>query len=130
MGDYVSTPIPYSFPGPVSAPVFRPAAVAIAYAATITPNADTTSIVNVGTLTGNITIAAPTGTPTDGQGMSFRFTQDGTGSRTYTWNAAFVFGTDILSTDLPATANAKFEVGFKWHAATSKWRCIALVRGF
>jgi hypothetical protein len=104
-------------------------AVAISYAASITPNADTTDVANVGQLTGNITINAPSGTPTDGQLLTFRFIQDGTG-RTLTWNSAFAFGTDVLSTDLPTTASAKFEVGCRWNAADSKWRVVALIRGF
>lgn len=60
-----------------------------AYAATVTPNAAAGDIVNVGILTGNITIGAPTN-PAQGQELTFLFTQDGTGGRTVTWNAAFI----------------------------------------
>lgn len=60
----------------------------IAYAATITPDASISQIVSVGTLTNNITVAAPT-SPTSGQKLTFLFTQDGTGGRTVTWNATF-----------------------------------------
>lgn len=103
--------------------------VAITFASSITPNADTTEIANVGTLTGAITINAPTGTPQDGQNLTFRFVQDSTG-RAFTWNAAFAFGTDITAAMLPVTASAKFEVMFTWYATDSKWRCRSLVRGF
>lgn len=102
---------------------------AIAYSASITPNCGTTDIVNVGTLTGAITINAPTGTKVDGQNLRFRFVQDGTG-RVITWNAAFAFGTDVTSALIPTTANAKFEVMFTWDATSSKWRAVSLSRGF
>lgn len=103
--------------------------VAIAYAASITPNCGTTDILNVGQLTGPITINAPTGNKVDGQNLRFRFAQDATG-RVITWNAAFVFGTDITSAMVPATSSAKFEVMFTWHAGDTKWRAVAITRGF
>lgn len=106
-----------------------PRVTAIAYAASITPNSATTDVVNVGTLTGAITINAPTGTPVDGQLLQFRFIQDGTG-RVITWDAAFVWGTDVIAALVPSTANAKFEVLFMWNATSSKWRAMSIVRGF
>lgn len=102
----------------------------IAYAASITPNANVQDVVNVGTLTGAITINAPSGTPSDGQNMRFRFVEDGTGGWAITWNATFVFGTDITTALIPVTASAKFEVMFTWNATDSKWRAVSLVRGF
>lgn len=59
------------------------------YAATVTTTVthrDTR--VFVGTLTGNITIGAPVGARR-GMRLTYSFTQDGTGGRTVTWNAAF-----------------------------------------
>jgi hypothetical protein len=106
----------------------------IAYAATITPNCDNYNTLDVGTLTGNIQVDNPTGTPVDGQTLVLIFTQDATGGRTVTLGTSgssnVAYGTDILSTDLPTTASKSFEVGLKWHAATSKWRVVSLVRGF
>lgn len=110
-------------------PSVEPRVTAITFASSITPDCKTTEIANVGTLTGAITINAPTGTAVDGQSLMFRFVQDGTG-RAFTWNAAFVFGTDITAAMLPVTASAKFEVLFQYDATSSKWRCKALVRGF
>lgn len=109
--------------------VFAPSVVAIAYAASITPNCENGDTINVGELTGAITINAPTGAKVDGQSLRFRFDQDATG-RVITWNAAFLFGTDITSAMVPATANAKFEVMFTWHAGDSKWRAVSIARGF
>lgn len=108
----------------------RPRVTSIAYAATVTPNAGTTDIVYLGTLTGAITIAAPTGTPYDGQALRIRIVQDATGTRAITWNAAYAFGTDVTAAGLPTTANAKYEVVFVWHANDSKWRAVSQHRGF
>lgn len=61
------------------------------YAATITPSVyKPVTIIVPGVLTGNVTIGAPIGART-GMALTFIFTQDGTGSRTITWNAAFAF---------------------------------------
>jgi hypothetical protein len=117
--------LPIFFVGP---DILDPDATTIAYAASITPNADTTTIANVGTLTGNITINAPTGTPSDGQVLRFRFAQDATGSRTVTWNAAFAFGTDVTAAMEPSAASSVWERAFMWHAGTSKWRAMSIVR--
>jgi len=102
----------------------------ITYAATVTPNCDSYNTVNIGTLTGNVTIAAPTGTPFDGQELVICFAQNATGGWTHTWNAAFAFGTDILSTDVPTTASKSYAVGCKYHGGSSKWRVVSIVRGF
>lgn len=104
-------------------------AVSVPYASSITPNIDEYSIFNVGTLTGPITINAPTGTPTDNTTLNFRFVQDGTG-RAITWNSAFVFGTDLLSGDIPTAANSKFSVFCRYNSVESKYRVEALSRGF
>lgn len=119
--------LPIAYVGP---DILTPDAVTIAYAATITPNSDTTEIANVGTLTGNITIANPTGTQYDGQLLRFRFTQDATGSRTLTWGANFAFGTDVTTAMIPSTASAKWEQVFMWNTTDSKWRAQSIVRGF
>lgn len=102
---------------------------AIAYAATITPNIANGTIINVGTLTGTLTVAAPTGTPTDGQELTFRIVQDGTG-HAITWNSAFAFSTENPSTNIPATASAKSEADFRWNATDSKWRANRINHGF
>lgn len=78
----------------------------IAFAASITPNAAAGERIIVGTLTGNITINAPT-LPSKGARLVFAFLQDGTGSRTLTWNAAFKKGTDVLG-----AANQRATIGF------------------
>lgn len=115
---------------PTSRHTTRPKVQTVAYAATVTPNADTADVLNVGTLTGNITLAAPTGTPKDGQSLRMRFAQDATGSRTFTFNSAYAFGTDVTAALIPAAASSKFELLFNWHAGDSKWRAVGIIRGF
>jgi len=102
----------------------------VAYAATVTPNAGTTDVLNIAALTGAITIAAPSGSPVDGQTLTIRMLQDGTGGRVVTWNVAFAFGTDITAAMKPTTANSKWERIFEWNATDSKWRATGIVRGF
>lgn len=56
--------------------------------ATLTPDADTVDMVAVTAQAVTLTIAAPTGTPTDGQRLIVRIRDNGT-SRTIAWNAAY-----------------------------------------
>lgn len=102
----------------------------VAYAATVTPNCDTTDVLNIGALTGNLTIANPTGTPRDGQTLRVRMLQDGTGSRTVSYGANFAFGTDVTAALEPTAASAKWERIFEYNATDSKWRAVAIIRGF
>jgi hypothetical protein len=105
----------------------------VAYAATVTPNCDDYNTLNIGTLTGTITVNNPTGTPVDGQTLVLIFTQDGTGHAVTlgtSGSSNIVYGTDITASDLPTTASKSFEVCLKWHASTSKWRVVSLIRGF
>jgi hypothetical protein len=107
--------------------------VSASYAATITPNAATTDILNIGVLTGNVTIANPTGTPVDGQKMTIRLAQDSTGGRIVSVGAgtgSIVYGTDITAALHPTTASAKWEILIQWHAGDSRWRVKAIARGF
>jgi len=102
----------------------QPLVVSYSYAATITPDVDTTEVATVGILTGNISIANPTGTPIDGQELAFRFTQDGTGSRTVTWGSAYAFDTSTTVPNSATAANAIWEISFRWNAATSVWAVV------
>lgn len=84
------------------------------YAATITPAlefADTKIV--VGILTGNVTIGLPIGARR-GMRLSFVFTQDGTGSRTITWNGAFA-----VTANGAGTANQKAMTSFVYDG--SRW---------
>lgn len=72
------------------------------------------------TLGGNRTLAAPTN-PKGGQHLTLIVKQDGTGSRTLTFNAVFAFyGTVTLNPS--ASATTVYE--FVYDSAAAKWQCI------
>lgn len=75
------------------------------------------------TIAGNRTMAAPTNA-VSGQKILYRITQDGTGSRTITWDAAFRFAGATAPT-LTTTAAKTDYIGFIYNAAASKWDCVA-----
>jgi hypothetical protein len=71
------------------------------------------------TMAGNRTLAAPSGsTPAAGQFISLLLIQDGTGSRTITWNAVYEFAVDTAPT-LTTTANLGDLFVFRYNGA--KW---------
>jgi len=84
--------------------------------ATITWDASTQDVCKV-TLAGNRTMAAPTNNTT-GQFISILVIQDGTGSRTLTWNAVFEFASDTAPT-LTTTASLGDIFVFRYNG--SKW---------
>lgn len=103
--------------------------VNVAYAATITPNAQTTDVARI-VLTGSPTIATPSGTPYDGQQMLLELIQDGTGNRTVTWGAGYVFSDDVPVPTLSTTAGKTDLVGIQYSTANSKWKVLATPRGY
>jgi hypothetical protein len=84
--------------------------------ATVTWDASTQDVCKL-TLGGNRTLAAPTNNTT-GQFISILVIQDGTGSRTLTWNAVFEFATDTAPT-LTTTASLGDVFVFRYNG--SKW---------
>ena len=84
--------------------------------ATITWDASTQDVCKL-TLGGNRTMAAPTNNTT-GQFISILVIQDGTGSRTLTWNAVFEFASDTAPT-LTTTASLGDVFVFRYNG--SKW---------
>ena len=84
--------------------------------ATITWDASTEDVAKV-TLGANRTLAAPSN-GTTGQFISILVIQDGTGSRTLTWNAVYEFASDTAPT-LTTTANLGDVFVFRYNG--SKW---------
>jgi hypothetical protein len=82
----------------------------------ITWNAATQDVAKV-TLAGNRTLGAASN-GTTGQFISLLIIQDGTGSRTLTWNAAYEFASDTAPT-LTTTANLGDVFVFRYNG--SKW---------
>ena len=70
------------------------------------------------TLGGNRTLSAPTNAVGSGQYISLLLIQDGTGSRTLTWNAAYEFTADTAPT-LTTTASKGDLFTFRYNG--SKW---------
>ena len=84
--------------------------------ATVAWDASTQDVCKL-TLGGNRTLAAPTNNTT-GQFISILVIQDGTGSRTLTWNAVYEFASDTAPT-LTTTANLGDVFVFRYNGA--KW---------
>jgi len=84
--------------------------------ATVTWNAETQDVAKV-TLAGNRTLSSAT-SGTTGQFISLLIIQDGTGSRTLTWNAAYEFAADTAPT-LTTTASKGDLFVFRYNG--SKW---------
>lgn len=109
-----------------------PRVVTLTDAATITVDADTTDI-GVVVLEGNRTVAAPTGTPVDGQTLQFRFTQDGVGGRTVTMTSGaggYAFSLTISGFTLNSAPNRTDIVTFQYNATLNRWLLMQLLQGF
>lgn len=102
--------------------IFR--TITLTDAATITPDSDGYDCVTV-VLGGNRTIAAPTGTPYDGQKLILVLGQDVTGLRIPVWNAIYRFSGGTAQV-LTTTGSKTDYLGFHWNATASKWDCIAV----
>jgi hypothetical protein len=103
--------------------------IALTDSATIATNSDNGDIFTV-TIAGNRTMSSPTGTPTDGQQIMYRISQDATGGRTMTWNTIFHFSTDVPTPTLSTTASKTDYVGFQYNVANTSWDCLAVARGY
>lgn len=96
----------------------------VADAATITPTGDSSDMYTVTALAQAATIAAPSGTPTNGQRLIIRFLDNATG-RALTWNAIYrAVGITLPTT---TTASKTLYVGFIYNSADSKWDGVATV---
>lgn len=95
---------------------------ALTDAATIAVDAGLNNNFSV-TLGGNRTMGAPSN-PMDSQVITFRVRQDGTGSRTLAWNAAFRFLTGMPQPPISTAAAATDYISFMYNSIDSKWDCI------
>ena len=90
---------------------------------TITPLANTSTQFNIIGVTGDITIDAPAGTPTDGQKLIIRIKDAGT-SVNISWNVIYrVVGTSLPSTTVPSKTAY---VGFIYNTADTDWDAVAV----
>lgn len=79
----------------------------VPYAATITIDPTLGKFVQVGALTGNITVNAPTN-PAAGDELTISFVQDGVGGRTITWNAVFLGTPATVATATTGRTTGRF----------------------
>jgi hypothetical protein len=93
---------------------------------TITPTSATTNQYTVTALGSGATIAAPSGSPTDGQKLIIRIKDNGT-ARALTWNATYT----ERGTTLPATTvvGETLYVGCIYNSAASVWDVVAVTSG-
>jgi hypothetical protein len=108
--------------GPITTP--SPAIGTMTSGANITP---TTSVVqyNVTALAVASNVDAPTGTPADGQKLTIRILDNGTG-QTLTWNAIY----QVIGTTLPTTtvANKYTYVGCIYNAQDTTWDVVSVAQ--
>lgn len=102
--------------------------VDVAYAASITQSISGANQINIGALTGNLTLNLSGGV--DGQAVRIRLPQDGTGSRLLTLGAKFRLGTDITAVTLSTTASKIDYLGVVYHLADDKYDVVAFVKGY
>jgi hypothetical protein len=102
--------------------------VTITYAATITPVATAGNHFRC-TLTGNVTLNAPTG-GLDGQKITVELLQDATGGRTLTLGTGFGLGTYITTVTLTTTANTRDYLALIFNATSGNWDVVGLVHGY
>jgi len=102
--------------------------VALTDAATIATDASTGNEFTV-TLGANRTLGNPTN-PTDGQKITWRFKQDGTGSRTITLDTKFRLGTDITAVTLSTAANKVDYMTALYNLTADLWDVVSLVKGY
>lgn len=95
----------------------------VADAATITPTGDSSDLYTVTALAQAATIAAPSGTPVNGQKLIIRLLDNGT-ARALTWDSIYA----IIGTTLPTTTVlSKYTyVGCIYNSASSKWDVVAV----
>ena len=91
--------------------------------ATFTINADEEKMGVLTSMDTDTTIAAPTGTPLQGQKLILRFKDDGT-PRTLTWDVIFrSIGVTLPTT---TTSNKTLYLGFVYNTTDTQWDCVAV----
>lgn len=102
--------------------------VTLTDAATVTPNADTTDIGVLTTLSQSTTLANPSGTPVNGQSIIIRVKS--TTARTWTFGSQYRGSTDAALPSATSGSSLTDYMGFMWNSADSKWDYIAKSFGF
>ncbi|HEV2402807.1 MAG TPA: glycosyl hydrolase family 28-related protein [Candidatus Saccharimonadales bacterium] len=90
-----------------------------------TPNGDTTDIAIISGPSANFTVAAPTGTPIDGQTLILRIVSGTTGFAP-SWNMAYISSGICTLPTGAQPANLTTTFGFQYNAAKAVWVLLAL----
>jgi hypothetical protein len=95
----------------------------VADAATVTPTGDASDQYNITALAQAATIAAPSGTPVNGQKLVIRIKDNGT-ARALTWNAIY----RVIGCTLPTTTvlGKTHYIGCIYNEAATKWDVLAV----
>jgi hypothetical protein len=106
-----------------------PRITSIADAATITATSDASDQYNVTALAQAATIAAPSGTPTDGQKLVLRIKDNGV-ARALTWTTGSSGAFRAVGVTLPTTTviSKTVYIGSIWNAADSRWDAVAVAQ--
>ena len=101
----------------------RSSSVSVTTDSTITPTSDSTNQYNITALASAATVAAPSGTPIDGQKLMIRILDNGT-PQAITWNATYT----VIGATLPTTtiANKMIYVGCIYNATNTRWDVVAV----
>ena len=92
--------------------------------ATLTPDISANDQYNLTAQAVGLTVAAPTGTPVDGNKLILRILDNGT-SQTITWNATYTVVGPVLPT--VTTINKMLYVGCIYNSTNTRWDVIAVV---
>lgn len=100
-----------------------PRTFSTASTATLTPNIASFDQYNLTAQAVGLTVAAPTGTPVDGNRITLRILDNGTG-QTITWNATYT----VIGVTLPVltTANKMIYVGCIYNSTNTRWDVVAV----
>ena len=112
--------------GSVTVSIPARAVAASGTSGTLTPNGDTTDVYNAFSLSGGITLAAPSGTPVDGQKLIIRLKDNGT-ARAITWTTSSgAYRATGITLPTTTTANKITYVGCVYNSTDLFWDAVAL----
>lgn len=101
--------------------------VTLTDAATVTPNADTTDLGVLTSLSQSTTFANPTGTPTNGQLLQLRITSSA--SQAIAFGTAYQSASSLSLPTATTGSNAEDYLAFRWNSTDSKWDLIGTTIG-
>lgn len=97
-------------------------------AATVTPNAGTTDIGTLATVSQATTIGNPTGSPTNCQTLQLRVKS--VSAQALTWSSQFRGSADLPLPSATSGGSLTDYFKFQWHSGDSKWDYLAKNQGF